>query len=307
VIGLFSPMQFPPLLPAGSHVALVSPAGPYRDDTELDRAKGNVRKFGWEPVVMTNARARDGYLAGSDEQRARDINAAIADDEIRAIWCMRGGYGAMRILDALDYDAMKTSPKAVIGYSDVTALHAAFGKRSNLVTFHGPTARQAIPPFAFESLQNAVARGADPCGQMANAKTVRGGRAKGRLVGGNLALLTALAGTPYSPDYKGAILVIEDVNEAHYRIDRMLMTMHLSGAFSGLAGLVFGRFTDIPKEFGDVEWSLERVLADAATRAGVPCVTDAPFGHVDDQWTLPLGAIAELDADARTLCVQRGG
>jgi muramoyltetrapeptide carboxypeptidase len=298
-------MRFPPLLAAGSHVALVSPAGPYREDAELDRAKANVRKFGWEPVVMTNARARDGYLAGSDEQRARDINAAIVDPEIQGIWCLRGGYGAMRILDALDYEGMKAAPKALIGYSDVTALHAAFGKRSNLVTFHGPTARQAIPPFAFESLQNAVARGTDPCGPMPKAKTIRGGHARGKLVGGNLALLTALAGTPYAPDYAGAILIIEDVNEAHYRIDRMLMTLHLSGALSGLAGLVFGRFTDIPKEFGDEEWSLERVLKDAATRAGVPCVSDAPFGHVDEQWTLPLGAVAELDADSKSLCVKR--
>lgn len=298
-------MQFPPLLSAGAHVALVSPAGPFREDNELERARANVRKFGWEPVVMTNARARDGYLAGTDDQRARDINAAIADKEIQALWCLRGGYGAMRILDVLDYTGMKRAPKAVIGYSDVTALHAAFGRRSDLVTFHGPTAREVIPPFAFESLQNAVARGADPCGEMPTAKTIRGGKARGPLVGGNLALLTALAGTPYSPNYSGAILVIEDVNEAHYRIDRMLQTLHLSGAFAGLAGLIFGRFTDIPKEFGDAEWSLERVLADAATRAGVPCVIGAPFGHIDDQWTLPLGGMAEFDADARTLCVQR--
>ena len=298
-------MQFPPLLAPGAHVALVSPAGPFRDDAELDRAKANVQKFGWEPVVMTNARARDGYLAGSDEQRARDINAAIADRDIQAIWCVRGGYGAMRILDVLDYQAMERAPKTLIGYSDVTALHAAFGKRSNLVTFHGPTARQAIPPFAFESLQNAVAKGVEPCGEMTQAMTIRGGKAKGRLVGGNLALLTALAGTPYAPDYAGAILVIEDVNEAHYRIDRMMMTLHLSGALSGLAGLVFGRFTDIPKEFGDEEWSLDRVLADAAARAGVPCVSHAPFGHIDEQWTLPLGAMAELDADRKILCVRR--
>jgi muramoyltetrapeptide carboxypeptidase len=159
--------------------------------------------------------------------------------------------------------------------------------------------------MAAESLQNAVARGVDPCGEMPQAVTLRGGRGKGRLVGGNLALLTALSGTRYAPDYRGAILVVEDVNEAHYRIDRMMMTLHLSDALAGLAGMVFGRFTDIPKEFGDEEWSLERVLVDAAARAGVPCVSGAPFGHVDDQWTLPIGAMAELDADSRTLCVSR--
>lgn len=298
-------MQFPPLLAAGSHVALVSPAGPFRDDPELERAKANVRRFGWEPVVMTNARARDGYLAGTDEQRARDLNNAIADKEIQAIWCLRGGYGTMRILDTIDYQPLQRNPKALIGYSDVTALHAAFGKFANLVTFHGPTARQVIPRFAAESLQRAVARGEDPCGEMPKATTLVGGKAHGTLVGGNLALITALIGTPYAPDYSGAILVIEDVNEAHYRLDRMLTHLRLSGALAGVAGIVFGGFTDIPKEYGDEEWSLERILADTAARAGVPCVAGAPFGHIDDQWTIPLGARAELDADARTLCVRR--
>lgn len=298
-------MHFPPLLAAGSHVALVSPAGPFQNEAELDRAKANVKRFGWEPVVMTNARARDGYLAGTDEQRARDINNAIADKDIQALWCMRGGYGAMRILHAIDYQTLKQNPKTLIGYSDVTALHAAWGRYAHLVSFHGPTARQVIPPFASESLVRAVARGQDPCGQMPKSTTLVGGKARGRLVGGNLALLTALIGTPYSPDYSGAILVIEDVNEAHYRLDRMLMTLSLSGALAGAAGIVFGRFTDIPKEFGDEEWSLERVLADTAARAGVPCVSGAPLGHIDDQWTIPLGAHAELDADARTLCIRR--
>lgn len=298
-------MHFPPLLAPGSHIALVSPAGPFREDGELERAKANVKRFGWEPIVMTNTRARDGYLAGTDDQRARDLNSAIGDRDIHGIWCMRGGYGAMRILDAIDFTALRRTPKALIGYSDVTALHAAFGRYAGLVTFHGPTARQAIPPFAAESLQNAVARGEDPCGEMPRATTLHGGKATGRLAGGNLALLAALAGTRYAPDYAGAILVIEDVNEAHYRIDRMLTHLRLTGAFAGLAGIVFGRFTDIPKEFGDEEWSLDRVLADTAQKAGVPCVAGAPFGHIDDQWTLPLGAIAELDADARTLCVRR--
>ena len=298
-------MDFPPLLAAGSHVALVSPAGPFHNDREFERAKENVRHFGWEPVMMTNARARDGYLAGTDEQRARDLNNAIADKDVQGIWCLRGGYGAMRILPDLDYETLKRHPKTLIGYSDVTALHAAFGRLANLISFHGPTARQALPEFAAESLRNAVMLGHDPCGLMPKAKTLMGGKAKGTLVGGNLALLTALVGTPYAPDYSGAILVIEDVNEAHYRLDRMLMTLALSGALAGVAGIVFGRFTDIPKEFGDEEWSLERVLQDTATRVGVPCVSGAPFGHIDDQWTIPLGAQAELDADALTLCVRR--
>jgi muramoyltetrapeptide carboxypeptidase len=297
-------MRFPPLLAPGARVALVTPAGPIRD-TDLERAVANVKRFGWEPVVAANARAADGYLAGSDEQRARDLNDAITDKRIDAIWCLRGGYGAMRILGALDYQTLSRNPKTLIGYSDVTALHAAFGRLAKTVTFHGPTARQSLPPFSFESLRRAVADGKDPCGEMPKATTLVGGSASGRLVGGNLALLTALIGTPYAPDYSGAILVIEDVNEAHYRIDRMLTHLRLSGALAACAGIVFGRFTDIPKEFGDEEWTLERVLADIARQAGVPCVAGAPFGHTDEQWTIPLGARAELDADARTLCVRR--
>jgi muramoyltetrapeptide carboxypeptidase len=297
-------MKFPPLLAAGARVALLAPAGPIRD-ADLERAKANARRFGWEPVVSPSAQAADGYLAGSDEQRARDLNDAIADKKIDAIWCLRGGYGAMRILDAIDYQALARRPKALIGYSDVTALHAAFGRLAKLVAFHGPTARQTLPPFSAESLDCAVARGENSCGDMPKATTLVGGSAHGRLVGGNLALLTALIGTPYAPDYSGAILVIEDVNEAHYRIDRMLTHLRLSGALAGLAGLVFGRFTDIPKEFGDQVWTLDRVLADAAKRAGVPCVSGAPFGHIDEQWTIPLGARAELDADAKTLVVRR--
>lgn len=297
-------MRFPPLLAAGARVALIAPAGPIRD-TDLERAIANVKRFGWEPVVATNAQAADGYLAGSDEQRARDLNDAIADKRIDGIWCLRGGYGAMRILGALDYQTLARNPKTLIGYSDVTALHAAFGRLSNLVTFHGPTARQNIPPFSAESLKRAVMDGEDPCGVMTTATTLVGGTAHGTLAGGNLALLTALTGTPYAPDYSGAILVIEDVNEAHYRVDRMLAQLRLSGALAACAGIVFGRFTDIPKEFGDEEWTLDRVLADAARQAGVPCVAGAPFGHTDEQWTIPLGARAELNADARTLCVRR--
>lgn len=297
-------MRFPPLLATGARVALLAPAGPIRD-TDLERALANVRRFGWDPVVAANAQSADGYLAGSDEQRARDLNDAIVDKKIDGIWCLRGGYGAMRILESIDYQTLTRQPKVLIGYSDVTALHAACGRLANLVTFHGPTARQNLPPFSAESLECAVVRGENSCGEMSRATTLVGGSAHGRLVGGNLALLAALVGTPYAPDYSGAILVIEDVYEAHYRIDRMLTHLRLSGALSACAGIVFGRFTDIPKEFGDEQWSLDRVLADAAKRAGVPCVSNAPFGHIDEQWTIPLGARADLDADAKTLVVRR--
>jgi muramoyltetrapeptide carboxypeptidase len=298
-------MRFPPPLSAGARVALIAPSGPLRDGSELERAQTNARAMGWEPVVGAHARSSDGYLAGSDIDRWGDLNAAIADDSIDGIWCLRGGYGAMRLLESIDYSRMAKRPKTLIGYSDITALHSAFNRHSQLVTYHGPTARQALPPFSQASLARAVTSRENPCGAMPTARTLTGGRVAGRVVGGNLALLVSLIGTKYAPDYEGAIVVIEDVNEAHYRIDRMLTQLRLSGAFDESVGIVFGGFTDVPKEFGDEIWTLDRVLEDLAQRAGVPCVAGAPFGHIDMQWTIPLGARAELDADSRTLNILR--
>jgi len=298
-------MRFPPPLAIGARVALVAPSGPLRENSELERAEANCKTMGWVPVVGAHAKSADGYLAGTDSDRASDLKTALADDSINAIWCLRGGYGAMRLLEAIDYGRMARKPKALIGYSDITALHSAFNRHSQVVTFHGPTARQALPGFSQGSLARAVTSGENPCGAMPNGRTLTRGRVAGPLVGGNLALLVSLIGTKYAPDYNGAIVVIEDVNEAHYRIDRMLTQLRLSGAFAECAGIVFGSFTDVPKEFGDDVWTLDRVLEDLAQKTGVPCVVGAPFGHIDAQWTIPLGATAELDADARTLNILR--
>lgn len=292
-----------PLLPHGARVALVAPSGPLAGEPELARAVENVRSFGWEPVTFPHALARDGYFAGPDAARLEDLNAALADPTVDGIWCLRGGYGAMRLLEGLDLRAARSRPRALLGYSDITALHAAMGARCEMITYHAPTARAVITPFARASLERAVVQGTNSCGDASDGITLRGGRAEGRLVGGNLALLTALAGTPWAPSYDGAILVLEDVNEAVYRIDRMLVTLRLGGSLSRLAGLVFGQFTNAPEESDDGARTLMDVLAETAAAAGVPCLANVPVGHIDDQWTLPLGATAHLDADAQTLTI----
>jgi muramoyltetrapeptide carboxypeptidase len=192
----------------------------------------------------------------------------------------------------------------LLGYSDVTALHAAVGERCGLVTFHGPTARERLSDFSRDSLLRAVVERRDSCGVALGARTVRGGRAHGRLVGGNLALLAALAGTPYAPDYHGALLVLEDVGEPAYRVDRMLTQLALSGALSHVAGIVAGHFTEATPGHELSPETLDALLRDAADAAGVPCVAGVPVGHIDEQWTLPLGAVARLDADALTLTVE---
>ena len=297
-------MRLPPLLSAGARVALVAPAGPLRGPEELDASIANARSLGWDPIPAPNVLAQNGYLGGTDAERLQDLNAALGDDRIDAIWCVRGGYGAMRILPHVDWDALARRPRALLGFSDVTALHAAAGTRCGLVTYHAPTARGTLTEFSRTSLVRAVVEGRDSCGRAPDARTVRGGRASGRLVGGNLALLAALAGTPFAPDYRGALLVLEDVGEPAYRIDRMLTQLRLSGALAQIVGLVVGHFTDAAPGHELSLRSLDQLVAEAADVAGVPAIVGAPMGHIVDQWTIPLGATAQLDADAVTLSVQ---
>jgi muramoyltetrapeptide carboxypeptidase len=298
-------MRLPPLLPAGARVALVAPAGPLRGPEEFDAAIANARSLGWDPVPGPHVLAHQEYLAGTDAERLQDLNAALADDAIDAIWCVRGGYGAMRLLPYVDWASLTRRPRALIGFSDITALHAGASTRCELITYHGPTARGALSDFSRASLVRAVMEGRDPCGSAADARVVRGGRARGRLVGGNLALLAALAGTPYAPDYRGALLVLEDVGEPAYRLDRMLTQLALAGVFAQIAGLVAGPITEPASGHELSMQALDSLIGRAADVAHVPAVVGIPLGHIDDQWTIPLGATAQFDADARTLTVER--
>lgn len=292
-----------PRLAPGARVALVSPAGPLRGDGDLQRAAANAASLGWESVAMPNALGRAGYLAGRDDDRLADLHAAFADPRIDAIWCVRGGYGTMRLLHALDLDLVAKRPKPLLGYSDVTALHAAVAGRAGVTSFHAPVARAALPPLALRSLRLATSGEGDPCGLAAEARVLRPGTAEGRLAGGNLALVAALCGTPWMPDLDDAILVLEDVHEAVYRIDRMLRQLLLSGRCASVRGVVFGQFTDLPEEPPEDTRPLDEVLGEFADALGVPCIAGAPVGHVDEQWTIEIGADAALDADARTLRV----
>jgi muramoyltetrapeptide carboxypeptidase len=208
----------------------------------------------------------------------------------------------MRILDGVNYEALARRPRALVGYSDVTALHLACAARvPGLVSFHGPNARAELPPFARASLARALGTPAcdraDPCGAAPEARALRPGRAAGRLAGGNLALLAALVGTPYAPRLDGAVVVLEDVNEPVYRVDRMLRQLLLAGALDGCRALVFGHCTRCPEPCDeDGRRTLAAVVAEAAAVLGVPAALGVPVGHVEAQWTLPLGAWCELDA-----------
>ena len=294
------PYITPPSLAPGARVALLAPAGPLADEADLARAEHNVCALGWEPHASPHARSRDGYLAGDDASRLADLNAAIRDPRIDGIWCLRGGYGAMRILDAIDYDSLRRAPKAIIGFSDITALHLAVRARSDIVSYHGPTARVELTAFSRESLAratsatSATAVARDPFAGAAPLNWLQEGQATGPLEGGNLALLCSLIGTPYTARVDGAILVLEDVYEPLYRIDRMLRQLMLAGMLGRLAGLCFGSFTARGDEGDAGARSLDVLFQEAAAHVRGPVVSNAPVGHIPDQWTLPLGARAEL-------------
>jgi muramoyltetrapeptide carboxypeptidase len=298
--------RVPPSLAPGARVALVAPAGPLRGRDDVDHAIANVRDLGWAPVVATHALARNGYFAGDDDARAADLDHALRDPRIDGVWCLRGGYGAMRVLDRIDWRALRRHAKPVLGYSDVTAVHGAIARQAGLVSYHAPTARTPLSAFSRASLERALMRGEDSCGVAERARVLRPGRAAGRLEGGNLAVLAALVGTPYFPSLDGAILVLEDVNEAVYRIDRMLTQLRLSGALHGVRGIVFGVCTNCPEESDDGARRLDDVLLEVAEWLRVPCLAGVPIGHVAEQWTLPLGLLAEMDAEGRKVSVVYG-
>jgi len=304
------PPIFPRRLRPGDTVALAAPAGPLASEEELQRAISVVRSFDLEPRVMPSASARLGYLAGSDDTRASDFNAALRDPSVRGIFALRGGYGTMRILDTIDYGAAARDPKVILGYSDLTALLNAITQKSGIVTFHGPVA--ALSQFTENELRwlrDAVMEGGSLSAlQAPDAQTLCAGVAGGRLAGGNLSLVAALAGTGHAIDTNGALLVIEDVDEAPYRIDRMLTQLRLSGALQKAAGIIAGGWTncDVDDEHRYAGMRLADVLHDRLSDLGVPVVMNFPIGHIGEQWTIPLGAHATLDADARTLAIAGG-
>ncbi len=299
--------HWPPPLAPGARVALVAPAGPLSNETDIERAVGNARSLGWDTRVGDHVLDRTGYLAGSDADRLADLNAALRDPGVDGVWCLRGGYGTMRILPGIDIDALLRRPRAIIGYSDITALHAAIGRRGGPISFHAPMARAPLPSFSRRCLHAAVVAGTQSCGAAPASHPLREGVTEGILAGGNLAVLAALAGTPFAPDLRGAILVLEDVGEAPYRLDRMLQQLLLAGMLEGVRGIALGQFTDCPAEGGIDGRSADDVFIEVADSLRIPCIAGLPIGHVDEQWTVPLGAPAVLDVAARRLDVLLAG
>lgn len=304
----------PPRLNPGAQVALIAPSGPLLERDDLTRASELCVALGYQPRLGPNAGSAYGYLAGTDDQRISDLNAALTSPEVDAVWCIRGGNGMNRIVHRVDFNGFARNPKPVIGYSDITVLLLSLWARTGVVTFHGPIARTPMPNFQrfhFDRVLTSVAPpgrlGAHNPPQDVLVPTNRrifslsGGKARGRLIGGNLTLVQALIGTPYFPTLDGAILFLEDVDEDVYRVDRMLAHLRLAGALDRLAGVAIGRFTEMSRGGDGGALGFDEVLHTYFGSLGIPVAVGFPFGHIDDQWTLPVGVEAELDADAGTL------
>ena len=308
------PLVRPPRLARGSRIALVAPAGPLLERDDITRAELLCRALDYEPVVAPHAAGHYGYFSGTDEDRLADLNGAFRDDSIDAVWCLRGGYGVTRILDGVDFEALARHPRPVIGYSDITALLAGVIRRAGLVAFHAPTARAEMPAFSRRHFSKVLAEPA-PGGaleplpipsdvllpQQNRIVTICGGVAEGQLAGGNLTLLQCLIGSAYFPDLDGALLVLEDVNEDLYRVDRMLAHLRMVGALARLRGVIAGRFTGLKRHMNDGALGVDEVLAHYCRPLRIPAAYGLPVGHIDDQWTLPLGVRARFDADAGAL------
>lgn len=296
----------PPVLRPGDRVLLVSPSGPTRPD-RVARGVELLTGWGLRPVPAPNAYARHGYLAGDDALRAADLNAAFADPEIRGVLCTRGGYGAQRVVDALDMSAVRRDPKVVAGFSDITALQLALWRGARLATVHGPGAAwldERTPAASAESLRVAL-MSTEPVVVHRSlteetAPVLVPGTATGRLIGGNLCLLVSSLGTPDMPDLAGAILLVEEVGEPPYKVDRMLTHLRRAGVLAGLAGVAVGQFTDCADD-----WAIgvAEVIAERLGDLGVPVLGGLPIGHGVGQLTVPVGVPARMDATAGTLTV----
>jgi muramoyltetrapeptide carboxypeptidase len=299
----------PVALLRGQTVGIISPSAASADRMEYTFAKEAMEAMGLKVKVGSNFKNRFGHLAGTDEERAADFNAMFADPEVKAIICLRGGSGAARILPLIDYERVKANPKPLLGYSDITALHCALYSQTGLISFHGPNGSGSWNSFHANQFQqlffdqkllsfkNEVTKGDDLVAKGNRIQTLTKGTVEGKILGGNLTVLTALSGTPYYPDFQDAILFIEDVGEDPYRIDRMMSTLKLNGTLGKIKGFVFGQCSDCKPGSGYGAFTVDQIMDQYIIPLGIPAYFGAMIGHISKQFIIPVGARVRLNAD----------
>lgn len=314
-----APLLLPKALKEGDTVGLITPSAYVANPDSLALAERTIRYFGLEPKFGRHVKQKDGYVGGTVEQRLADLHDMFRDPAVKAIFCIRGGFGTAHLLDSIDYDLIRRNPKIFLGYSDITALHLAIHQRTGLVTFHGPVVLSGFTKYTREHFRRAIFE-TKPLGVLSNPpesddlrpahtiRTIRPGTARGKLIGGNLTLLSTTLGTPYEIDTRGKIVFIEDIDEQPYSIDRMLTQLRLAGKLDAAAGIVFGECADCrPREYKpsfESSFSLGEVLDRILGKLRIPVFTGLTIGHTSDQLTLPEGVTATLDADKGTLTIE---
>lgn len=311
----------PRVLKQGDTVALITPSTFVTDPDKLQSVARTVEYFGLKPKFGKNVRKKWGAAGGTIDERLDDLHAAFADPEVKGVFAIRGGYSAGQLLDRIDYNLIARNPKVFIGYSDITAMHLAIQKMTGLVTFHGPVAMSAFTRYTQDCYKRALF-GTAPLGRLSNPdegkgairtahrlRTIHGGKARGRLIGGNLSLVCATMGTPYEIDTRGKILFLEDVDEQAYTLDRMLTQLRLAGKLSQAAGVIWGECSDCgPKEFKasfpESNFSIGEIADNFFGPLKVPVLSGLTIGHTADQLTLPEGLDATLDADQGTITIE---
>lgn len=299
----------PTALKKGDTIGLVCPAYSAFIKEEVKIAIEGLQVLGFNVVEGKHIYDRYGNLAGKDEDRAADINEMFGNKEIDAIMAMHGGWGCARILPLLDYELIKKNPKVLIGYSDITALLLGIYSQTGLVTFHGPVGSSTWNSFTVDyfksilmeksatKMLNPVKKGDNLVQTEDRIYTITSGKANGKLIGGNLTVLSHILGSKYVPDFTGAILFIEDVQEDTYRVDRMITQLKLAGILNQISGFVFGKCTDCPpsKSYGSL--TLEDIFNDHIKPLKIPAFSGAMIGHIKDKFTVPVGIEATIDAD----------
>jgi muramoyltetrapeptide carboxypeptidase len=287
----------PPPLRPGDTIGIAAPASPF-DRKAFEQGVAVLESMGYNVRIPDDLFEKEGYLAGRDEDRASQLMRLFQDDSVRAVFCARGGFGSMRVLPLLDFEALCARPKILLGFSDITALLVAVHGRCNLVTFHGPlvTTLRKASENTRSALINAVGADSPLTVKAANPKVLRTGKAFGPVLGGNLTSLCHLMGTPYEPSFEGRLLFLEDRGEAPYRIDRMLTQLKLGHHLQALSGVILGSFEDCGK-LDDVH----QVVKNAFGNTDIPILAGFDIGHSAENLTVPIGVQAELNAEEGTL------
>jgi muramoyltetrapeptide carboxypeptidase len=299
----------PQALKAGDTVAISSPAGAVWDENQIETFSTILKNFGFRVVIGKTLKEKFGYFAGSDELRAAELNELFANKTIKAIFCMKGGWGCARILNKLDYKIIKENPKVLIGFSDITALLLAITAKTGLITFHGPVGNSGWNEFTKNVFTNVVMTKKqfsfpeNPIGED-KIYTIHPGKVRGELVGGNLTVLSSLIGSEYLPNWKNKILFLEEAKEEPYSIDRMLTQLKLSGVLDSISGFVFGKCAKCLAEEPLKAFTFHEVILQHIQPLKIPAYYGAMIGHIENKLTIPLGISAMMDADKGILSLE---